>query len=140
VKKAVPVERPKALKGSENSSVWLENSFPSWESLELIPYWAIATNVITRKKLKAFWEQYRHAEIPLGTWYQIVSKGSWSFPADVKVPFGNNVDFVGDNRAIFDIGGDRYRLVVHFAYEYKTALIKFVGTHEEYDITNAKAA
>ena len=91
-------------------------------------------------QVKAFWEQYRHAEIPLGTWYQIVSKGSWSFPADVKVPFGNNVDFVGDNRAIFDIGGDRYRLVVHFAYEYKTALIKFVGTHEEYDITNAKAA
>lgn len=98
----------------------------------------MTTNVIARKKLKAFWEQYQHAEIPLSTWYQIVSKGSWSSPADVKVAFGNNVDFVGDNRAIFDIGGNKYRLVVHFAYEYKTALIKFVGTHAEYDKIDAK--
>jgi mRNA interferase HigB len=43
------------------------------------------------------------------------------------------VDFVGDNRAIFDIGGNKYRLIAHFAYPFKTALIKFVGTHEEYD-------
>jgi mRNA interferase HigB len=48
------------------------------------------------------------------------------------------VDFVGDNRAIFDIGGNKYRLVVHFSYKYKTALIKFVGTHEEYNSINAE--
>lgn len=55
----------------------------------------------------------------------------------MKVAFGSNVDFVGDSRAIFD-SGNKYRLVVHFAYEYKTALIKFVGTHEEYDKIDAK--
>lgn len=43
------------------------------------------------------------------------------------------MDFVGDNRAIFDIGGNKYRLIAHFAYPFKTALIKFVWTHEEYD-------
>jgi mRNA interferase HigB len=43
------------------------------------------------------------------------------------------VDFVGDNRLIFDIGGKRYRLIVHVSYTYKRVLVKFVGTHAEYD-------
>jgi len=98
----------------------------------------MATNVIARKVLKAFWEQHQHAEAPLSTWYQIVSRGDWSSPADLKTAFGGNVDFVGDNRAIFDIGGNKYRVIVHFAYRYKTGLIKFVGTHEEYDRIDAE--
>lgn len=98
----------------------------------------MAMNVIARKALKAFWERYPQAETPLGAWYEIVSKGDWSSPADLKRAFGNNVDFVGDNRAIFDIGGNKYRLVVHFSFKFKTALIKFVGTHKEYDGINAE--
>jgi mRNA interferase HigB len=47
--------------------------------------------------------------------------------------FGSTVDFVGDNRVIFDVGGNKYRLVVHVAYPFKRVLIKFVGTHKEYD-------
>ena len=95
-------------------------------------------NVIARKALQAFWERYPHAERPLGTWYQIVSKGDWNGPTDLKRAFGTNVDFIGDNRAIFDIGGNKYRVVVHFSYKFKTALIKFVGTHEEYDGIDAE--
>lgn len=98
----------------------------------------MAMNVIARKALQVFWKRYPQAETPLGTWCQIVSKGEWSGPADLKRAFGNNVDFVGDNRAIFDIGGNKYRLVVHFSYKFKTALIKFVGTHKEYDRIDAE--
>lgn len=98
----------------------------------------MAMNVVARKKLKDFWERYPNAEAPLGTWYQIVSKGDWGGPADLKAAFGNNVDFVGDNRAIFDIGGNKYRLIVRFSYKFKSALIKFVGTHEEYSSVNAE--
>jgi mRNA interferase HigB len=98
----------------------------------------MGTNVIARKALKAFWERYPHAETPLGAWYEIVSKGDWSGPADLKRTFGNNVDFVGDNRAVLDIGGNKYRLIVRFSYKYKTVLIKFVGTHEEYDSVDAE--
>ena len=98
----------------------------------------MAMNVIARKVLKDFWERYPDAEKPLSTWYQIVSKGNWSSPADLKKAFGANVDFVGDNRAIFDIGGNKYRLIVRFAYLHKSALIKFVGTHEEYDSIDAE--
>ena len=47
--------------------------------------------------------------------------------------FGKTVDFVGDNRAIFDLGGNKYRLIVHATYRYKRVLVKFVGTHAEYD-------
>ncbi|HEX7791099.1 MAG TPA: type II toxin-antitoxin system HigB family toxin [Afipia sp.] len=93
----------------------------------------MSTNVIAKKALQSFWTRYPQAEVPLSTWYQIVSKGTWTGPADIKAAFGANVDFVGDNRVIFDIGGNKYRLIVHFAYPFKTALIKFVGTHDEYD-------
>lgn len=55
---------------------------------------------------------------------------------ELKETFGNNVDFVGDNRAIFDVGGNRSRILIHFAYRRKLAPIKFVGTHEAYDNVN----
>ena len=54
-------------------------------------------------------------------------------PADIKVMFGNTVDFVGDNRIIFDIGGNKFRLIVHVAYTYSRVLVKFIGTHKQYD-------
>lgn len=110
-----------------------------WE-FWLIPWWErdMAMNIVARKALRTFWERYPQAERPLGTWYQIVSRGEWNGPADLKRAFGNNVDFVGDNRAIFDIGGNKYRLVVHFSFKFRTALIKFVCTHAEYDGIDAE--
>lgn len=57
-------------------------------------------------------------------------------PADVKAAFGASVDFLADNRLIFDVAGNKYRLIVHVAYAYKRVLIKFVGTHAEYDRIN----
>lgn len=95
-------------------------------------------NVIARRTLKAFWEREPQAETPLRAWYAIADKANWTRPADVKERFGTTVDFVGDNRAIFDIGGNKYRLIVHFSYAYDRALIKFVGTHAEYDKIDAE--
>jgi mRNA interferase HigB len=66
-----------------------------------------------------------------------VDKAEWKSPADVKAMFGASVDFLRDNRVVFDIGGNKYRLVVHVAYPFKRVLIKFVGTHKEYDRINA---
>lgn len=66
----------------------------------------------------------------------LVSKAAWKTPADVKAMFGASVDFVGDNRVIFDIAGNKYHLIVHVAYPFKRVLIKFVGTHKEYDKIN----
>lgn len=69
-------------------------------------------------------------------WYQMVCKADWKSPADVKSMFGTSVDFVADNRIIFDIAGNKYRLIIHVAYPFKRVLIKFVGTHAEYDRIN----
>ncbi|GAB1583949.1 hypothetical protein PPNSA23_38920 [Phyllobacterium phragmitis] len=66
-----------------------------------------------------FWSKRPQAETPLKTWYAIVSKAEWSGPADVEAMFGANVDFVGDNRLIFDIAGNKYRLILHAAYPFR---------------------
>lgn len=91
--------------------------------------------IIAKKTLRDFWTREARAEAPLRAWHAIVSNAKWSGPADVKAMFGS-VDFVSDNRAIFNIGGNKFRLIVHIAYPYKRVLIKFVGTHKEYDQIN----
>jgi len=73
------------------------------------------------------------AERPLRAWYAMVNQAQWNGPADVKTLFGRTVDFVRDNRVIFDIGGNKFRLVAHISYDFKRVLIKFVGTHADYD-------
>ena len=90
--------------------------------------------VLSRRTLREFWKIYPRAERPLSSWYKIVTKATWENSNNIKEQFGNNVDFVGDTRAIFDIGGNQYRLVVRIAYApYYRVMVKFVGTHEEYD-------
>lgn len=89
--------------------------------------------IIARSALRIFWERHAGAEIPLRVWYAQVKQARWRGPQDVKSMFGRNVDFVGDNRIIFDIGGNKYRLVAHVHYPLGRVLIKFVGTHSEYD-------
>jgi len=89
--------------------------------------------VIALRTLRQFWERHAQAEGPIRAWYALATRSDWKGPADVKRQFGATVDFVGDNRLVFDLGGNKYRLVVHVAYAYKRVLVKFVGTHAEYD-------
>jgi len=89
--------------------------------------------VVSRRTLKAFWELHPQAEKPLSRWLGVVGKAHWLSPADIKADFGATVDFVGDNRAIFDIAGNKYRLIVHVAYDFKSVNVKFIGPHGEYD-------
>jgi mRNA interferase HigB len=89
--------------------------------------------VIARRTLKQFWERHQQAEGPSRAWYAIVTKARWRSPTDIKRQFGSTVDFVGDNRVIFDLGGNKYRLIVHVSYAFGRVLIKFIGTHAEYD-------
>ena len=95
--------------------------------------------VIAKATLRTFWERHPPAAGPLRSWFSLVSAASWRSPADVKTMFGATVDFVADNRLIFDIGGNKYRLIVRVSYEYGQVLIKFVGTHAEYDRIDARS-
>jgi len=89
--------------------------------------------IIARRTLKQFWGRHPRAEGLVRAWFAVVSKARWRTSADVKRQFGATVDFVGDNRVIFDLGGNKYRLIVHVSYEFSRVLIKYVGTHAEYD-------
>ncbi len=77
--------------------------------------------------------RYPRSEAPLRAWYVAVTKARWSGPIDVKRMFGTTVDFIADNRVIFDIGGNKFRLIVRISYRFKACQVKFVGTHKQYD-------
>jgi mRNA interferase HigB len=91
--------------------------------------------LIALRTLRDFWTAHPRAELPLRAWYGLVSRAEWQSPADVRRMF-NSADFVADSRVIFDIGGNKYRIVAHVAYLYRRVLIKFVGTHKDYDGIN----
>jgi len=88
--------------------------------------------IIAKRTIRRFWERHPHAETPLRVWFSQVNRAAWAGPADIKAAFGS-ADFVGDNRVIFDIGGNKYRLVAHVSYGFSRVLVKFVGSHAEYD-------
>ena len=92
--------------------------------------------VIALRTLRRFWAMHDQAELPLRAWYTNASQAVWSTPQDIKNEYGAKGDFLGDNRVIFDIAGNKYRLVVHVSYAYKRVLVKFIGTHEDHDRIN----
>ena len=101
-----------------------------------MPY--IIMQVVALRTVRQFWEKHPQAETPIRVWYAAASKADWKSPDDVKRQFGATIDFVGDNRIIFDPSGNKYRLIVHVSYTYKRVLVKFVGTHAEYDRIKAE--
>ena len=96
--------------------------------------------IIKIKTLREFWSapEFGDSEQPLKSWYVIAKKANWATPQDVKSQFGN-ASIVKDNRVVFNIAGNKYRLIVKFNYEYKIAYIRFLGTHKQYDAINAEA-
>jgi mRNA interferase HigB len=94
--------------------------------------------IIARRTLRQFWERYPAAEVPLRIWHARVNAAEWQGPSDAKAMFGTTVDFVADNRLVFDLGGNKFRLVVHVAYAYRRVLVKFIGTHKQYDAINVE--
>jgi mRNA interferase HigB len=92
--------------------------------------------IISRKKLKEFWEGHPDVRQPLQAWYDDVKRAEWEGPADIKTIF-RNASFVGHNRVVFNLKGNSYRLVVAVRYEYGIVFIRFVGAHQEYDRIDA---
>lgn len=88
--------------------------------------------VIARRTLKRFWEKHPDAEEPLKAWYAEARAASWQQPQDIKNRHGS-ASFVGNNRVVFNIGGNKYRLVVHVRYDNGIVFLRFIGTHTEYD-------
>ena len=91
--------------------------------------------IIAKKALRRFWERYPDAEEPLLAWYREVEAEDWNTPANLKAKYAS---IVGADRAVFNIKGNTYRLVVRIAYKFRLVYIRFVGTHAEYDQIDVK--
>lgn len=93
--------------------------------------------IIARRTLRAFWEKHRGAEQPLKSWYREASQATWAGPEDIKRRY-RHASFLRGNRVVFNIGGNKYRLVAHINYPFRVLYVRFVGTHAEYDRINAE--
>lgn len=92
--------------------------------------------VIARKALREFWEKHKDVESALKSWYSEVEKSSWETPNSIKKDYPS-ASVLNNNRIVFNIKGNKYRLIVKINYEFKIVWIRFIGTHSEYDKVNA---
>ncbi|MBI5416656.1 type II toxin-antitoxin system HigB family toxin [Candidatus Poribacteria bacterium] len=93
--------------------------------------------IISVKKLREFWGKHSDSEQPLRAWYAEAKKSNWNNPKDIKRMYCS-VSILKDNRVVFNIKGNTYRLVTAINYDYKIVFIRFIGTHREYDRINAE--
>lgn len=91
----------------------------------------MSMRVIAKKALVLYYTAQRDAETALREWYDKVEKADWLSFADVRKTF-NSADYVGNNRIVFNIKGNKYRLVALTLFRNKMVYIRFVGTHSEY--------
>ena len=93
--------------------------------------------VIAKKTLKDFWMKYPDCEQQLKSWHQETEKESWSNLNILKLKFPTS-SIISDNRIVFNIKGNKYRLVVKINYDFGIIWIRFIGTHEQYNKIRAK--
>ncbi len=96
--------------------------------------------IISRKALLAFhegWPERADAQPALEAWYREAKRASWKTPADVKAHY-RSASILKGGRVVFNVCGNKYRLVVQVNYDFSVAYIRFVGTHAEYDDIDAE--
>ncbi len=93
--------------------------------------------IIAKRVLREYWKKHSDCEQYLKTWYETAKTSNWKTPNDIKKTY-TNVSFLNNNRVVFNIKGNSYRLIVKFNYKRQWAFIRFIGTHAEYDKINAE--
>lgn len=89
-------------------------------------------HVISEKKLRDFWATHSEAEGPLRAWHQTAERSNWEKSADVHAVYGQGVDQVG-KFTVFNIGGNKYRLIAVIHFNRAKVYIRHILTHAEYD-------
>ena len=92
--------------------------------------------VIAKKILREFWEKQNDSKEQLKTWYKEALKATWISPNDIKMEYPK-ASILKNGRVVFNICGNRYRLIVQINYMRRWVFIRFIGTHEEYNKINA---
>lgn len=88
--------------------------------------------VIAKNTLRAFWIKHKDVEQQLKSWYKEAEEANWNGPSDIKRDYPS-ASILINNRVVFNIKGNNYRLIVRINYSYKIVWIRFIGTHSQYD-------
>jgi len=94
-------------------------------------------NVISKRTIVKFYEIHPSAKTALEVWHSDVRRSEWKTPEDIKKTYAS-ASFLADNRVVFNIKGNDYRLIVHIDYKRKIVRVKFIGTHAQYDKIDVK--
>ena len=95
--------------------------------------------IISRKALREFAKEHPDAGSPLDAWYRIIKGRDYESPHDLRADFPT-ASFLGARRTVFNIGGNKYRLVVDMRYDLGRVCVRAVLTHEEYDRKSIEGA
>ncbi len=93
--------------------------------------------IIARPKLIAFGNRFPEAKAQLDAWWVEAKQAEWKTPADIKAQY-RSASILKGGRVVFNICGNKYRLIVRFDYEKGIGFVRFLGTHKEYDQINAE--
>lgn len=93
--------------------------------------------VIAKRTLRTFWHRHPDAAEALQAWYDEAERTVWRSPADIRARYAS-VSILADNRVVFNMQGNQYRLVVQIHYHTQIVYVRFVGTHAEYDRIDAE--
>jgi mRNA interferase HigB len=104
--------------------------------LQTLPYLQSVMRVISRKTLRDFYERNAAAKAPLEAWFHEAKAAAWRTPKDISARYPS-ADFLPENRVVFDIAGNHYRLIARIHYNTGIVFVRFVGTHAAYDKIDA---
>jgi mRNA interferase HigB len=93
--------------------------------------------IVSRAILNDYYRKHSETKSQLEAWYYEVKNSNWNSPIEIKERYGS-ASIIGDNRVVFNIKGNKYRLVVKINYKMKIVYLKFFGTHKEYNKINAE--
>lgn len=93
--------------------------------------------IIAKKPLRVFWERHADAEQALKAWYHDAKQANWKSPSDIRQTYVT-ASVLANNRVVFNIRGNSYRLIVAINYDFGVVYIRFIGTHQEYNRVDAE--
>lgn len=92
--------------------------------------------VLAKRTLRDFWDLNPDSEQQLLVWFREASKADWNTPNEIKLQYAS-ASILKNNKVVFNICGNKYRLIVEINFIRKWAFIRFIGTHKEYDKIDA---
>ena len=92
--------------------------------------------VIAKRTLREFWKKHADSEQPLKSWFHEAGNAYWNSPNDLKQDYPS-ASILEDNRVVFNIKGNKYRLIIKVNYEFQIIWIRFIGSHADYDKIDA---